>query len=178
MEREILYEIAYFIMNNPGRLIVFLNSQGYDVPMNATTQELNDIVSDGIFDKRFATALIKFMAENNEYRNFIVAVAAAVSALGQAVANVVISAKQALFGRQMALKAEQRQKELTEWQKMQAEIAAKKSMSLELSRMQSEMVLQRDMEEKKEKSKKEMMMFGMFAVGAIVLAVIAKKLTD
>ena len=178
MEREVLYKVAYFIMNNPGKLITFLNQKGYNVPISATTNELNDIVADGLFNKRFTTDLLTFIAQNEEYSNWIVAVATAVSAIGQAVANIVIGAKQALFGRQMALKAEERQKELTQWQMMQAEIAAKKEMSINLSRMQSDIILQRDIQEEDQKSKRDMMMFGMFAVGAIVLAVIGKKLTD
>ena len=51
-------------------------------------------------------------------------------------------------------------------------------MSLELSRMQSDIILDRDIQEEKQKSKRNMMMFGMFAVGAIVLTFIAKQLKD
>ena len=84
----------------------------------------------------------------------------------------------AVFGKQQTYKAEVYSKELSEWQKDQAEIAAKKQMSLELSRMQSDIILDRDIQEEKQKSKRNMMMFGMFAVGAIVLTFIAKQLKD
>tara|TARA_R110001599_G_scaffold122244_4_gene294003 strand:+ start:1527 stop:2063 length:537 start_codon:yes stop_codon:yes gene_type:complete len=178
MEKEVLYEVAYFIMNNPGKLIRFLNSQGYDVPMSATTQELNDIVADGLFNPQFLESLIKFIAVNDEHINFIVAIATAVSAIASAISGMVINAKMALFSRQQALKAGEYNKEVVQWQKDQAVLAAKKGMSIELSRMQSEMILDRDIQEEKQKSKRNITMFGMFAVGAIVLTVVAKKLTD
>jgi len=179
MEREVLYEISYFIMNNPGKLIRFLNNEGYNVPMSATTQELNDIVADGLFNRKFTEDLIKFVAENAEYLNVAyMAIATAAAAVGQMIGSLIISAKMAVFGKQQTYKAEVYGKELTEWQKDQAEIAAKKQMSLELSRMQSDIILDRDIQEEKQKSKRNMTMFGMFAVGAIVLTFVAKKLTD
>tara|TARA_R110002074_G_scaffold371011_1_gene546017 strand:+ start:2378 stop:2923 length:546 start_codon:yes stop_codon:yes gene_type:complete len=179
MEREILYEISYFIMNNPGKLIRFLNNEGYRVPMNATTQQLNDIVADGLFNRKFTEDLIKFVADNAEYLNVAyTAIATAAAAVGQVIGELIISAKMAVFGKQQTYKAEVYSKELSEWQKDQAEIAAKKQMSLELSRMQSDIILDRDIQEEKQKSKRNMMMFGMFAVGAIVLTFIAKQLKD
>ena len=94
--------------------------------MNATTQQLNDIVADGLFNRKFTEDLIKFVADNAEYLNVAyTAIATAAAAVGQVIGELIISAKMAVFGKQQTYKAEVYSKELSEWQKDQAEIAAK-----------------------------------------------------
>lgn len=179
VRKEIWYELAGFLLDNRRLVVNWLNDNyNTNLPSNVTQEELNQIVANYMIDsEEFTYRLLEFVKENsdNEYNNFIVQVAQAVAIVGETIANIAISAKNAAFSRAQSLRFEQAQKESDEFYQDLADLRARKEVAIELGKAQTDIMLQRDMAEDKQKRNTLLITFGVFVVGAIALSFILKK---
>ena len=177
-DKDIFKKFAWFIMNNPGKMIYYINDGGYgELPISASTAEINHIVAENMFDKKFITGISQMMNEDREYLNVawdVVAVVA--SSIGSFVSGLYWNAKLAIFGQEQALKQGVYSRENEEIMKEHAISDAKKRMSIMLGATQADMVLKRDAQIEDDKRKETMTVFGMFAIGAVLFAVIVMKM--
>ena len=179
LRKQIWYELAGFILDNRVLVVDWINSNyNTNISRNISLDELNDIVAGMMMSSEtFTYRLLEFIKEKNsgEYRNFVVAVATAVSKIGETIANIVINVKNAAFQRQQAARFEQAQMESDEFYQNLAELRARKEVSIELGKAQSEILLERDLKEDKTNRNTLLITFGVFVVGAIALSFILKK---
>ena len=129
---------------------------------NSSLEAINDAVAYHITDSNFVIRLVTLIAEKNggdKYSNYTETIAkvpgfgeealktggeaagsktpwgmiaAVVMEIAGGINSMIIAAKNALFQRQMAQRQELEDRRLTEWQKAQAELNAKKQFSINL----------------------------------------------
>tara|TARA_R110000765_G_scaffold41852_3_gene88944 strand:+ start:1785 stop:2351 length:567 start_codon:yes stop_codon:yes gene_type:complete len=176
---EIVFKgIAEFILYRKDLVIQFLNKNGYaELSNDAPVDEVNKAVANNMLDENFIAEFLLFQrdVEEGRYSQLIVAIATAVSAVAQAVAGIVISAKNAAFGRDLARKQEQYNKEDSRFYRELAELNAKKEIAIELGKAQTDMILTRDMAEERAKTTNNLLIFGVAVAGALSIAYILKK---
>lgn len=177
--KEIWYNLAGFILDYKVIVIKYLN-KNYNTQLSIDTpvDRVNSVIANFMLkDSNFINdfLLFKNKVEEGSYSNFIVAAATAVSILGTFISDTVQAAKSRIFNEQQALRQEQYGKESEAWAKEQAELRAKKEIAIELGKAQTDIILQRDMAEEKEKRTNTLMVFSAFAIGAIALSFILTR---
>ena len=173
---RIIKDIAVFVLDNQKETINFLNESGYaNLSPNSSRKEINKSIAYHMFNERFWFAFVEFMQDSkNEYSNWVVAAVKIVSTIATSVNKMFIDAKMALFGRNMAWRQDQRNKETEEFYKELAELNAKKQMSINLNVAQQKVLLEREKEEERGKTIKYVLMFGLFVAGAFTIAYLTK----
>jgi len=180
LRSEIWYSLAGFIMDNKSIVIRFINDNGYGrLSENSSLDQVNLVVADNLMKSPAFTeqlVLLQRNVEEGDYYNAVaITIATVVSQIGQAIANIAISAKNAVFAREQAARQEQYGYETEEFYKELADLNARKEIAIELGKAQTDILLKRDVSEEKEKRTNTLMIFGVFAIGAIALAMILKR---
>ena len=176
--QEIFYGIAEFILDNKESVIVYLNKNNLcALPLTTPVDEVNKVVALNLLNEDFVYNFLNFQkyVEEGKYSNWIIATATAVSMVGSFISDAINSAKTRIFNEGIARRQEQYNKEWGEWEKEQAELRAAKEISIELGRAQTDIILQRDMAEERATTTNNLLVFGVFVVGAVGLAYILKK---
>ena len=179
-ENRTIQDIAVFILDNKKATIDFLNRYGYAVlSANAGREVVNKAVADNMFNEEFWMEFLSFMEDTREgekyYNAAWVAIVQAVSSVAKAVNKMMIDAKMALFSRNMAWRQDERNKETEQFYQELAELNAKKEMAINMNVAQQQVLLAREQQEEKGKTMRNIAIFGVFVVGALVIAYITKK---
>jgi len=175
-DKRVMNEIAVFILDNKKSTIDFLNRNGYaNLSSNSGRKVVNIAVANNMFNEVFWMKFVQFMEDSNEYSNWVVAAVQIVASIAKTANKMFIDAKMALFGRNMAWRQEERNKETEEFYKELAELNAKKEMSINMNVAQQQVILAREQQEEKGKTMRYIAMFGIFVAGALVIAYITKK---
>lgn len=103
-------------------------------------------------------------------------IASVVMSIAEGVNNMVIAARMALFQRNQARRQELEDRRLTEWNKAQAELNAKKQFSINISTAQSSLLQQKSLGEDVNKRNRNLAIFGVFAVASIIIIIASAKL--
>jgi len=98
-------------------------------------------------------------------------IASVVMDIAEGVNNMIIAARMALFQRNQARRQELEDRRLTDWQKAQAELNAKKQFSINISTAQSSLLNQKSLGEDVNKRNRNLAIFGVFAVASIIIMV-------
>lgn len=174
--------LAGFILDHKVLVINWLNENGYaELPNNSPVDEVNKAVAYHMLDEDFIARIIIFQSrvEEGRYSNIaatlLVGIATAVSAVAQSVAGIFIGAKNAAFGRDMARRQEQYDKEDKRFYRELADLNARKQISIELGKAQTDIILSRDMAEEKAKTTNNLLIFGVAIAGALTIAYILRN---
>jgi hypothetical protein len=169
--------LAGFILDHKVLVIQWLNENGYaELPVNTPVDEVNKAVAYHMLDEDFIARIIIFQSKVEEGRfsniaaTLLVGIATAVSAVAQSVAGIFIGAKNAAFGRDLARRQEQYDKEDKRFYRELAELNARKQIAIELGKAQTDMILSRDMAEEKAKTTNNLLIFGVAVAGALAIA--------
>ena len=178
-KKELWYSVAGFILDNKVYLSEWLNQNyGTSLTPNSSLERVNEVVAYLMINNpTFIEELISLQnkIENDGFYNWVVQVAQAVAALGEMVGNIVINAKNAVFSREQSARLEQYNYETEEFYKELAEVRANKEVAIELGKAQSDIVLKREKQADEQKRTNVLMMFGIFAIGAVALAFVFKN---
>lgn len=98
-------------------------------------------------------------------------IASVVMDIAEGVNNMIIAARMALFQRNQARRQELEDRRLTDWNKAQAELNAKKQFSINISTAQSSLLNQKSLGEDVNKRNRNLAIFGVFAVASIIIMV-------
>lgn len=170
--------LAAFILDHKLLVINWLNENGYaELPNNSPVDEVNKAVAYHMLDEDFIAEFLLFQrdVEEGRYSQLVVAIATAVSAIAQTVSGIVQSAKNAAFGRDMARRQEQYAKEDKRFYRELADLNARKQISIELGKAQTDIILSRDMAEEKAKTTNNLLIFGVAVAGALTIAYILRN---
>lgn len=170
--------ISVFILDNKEASIDFLNKYGYaNLSRNAGTKVINKAVANNMFNEQFWLEFVEFIQNYNEkrYANWIVEAVQIVATIAESINKMVIDAKMALFGRNMAWRQEERNKENEQFFRELAELNAKKEMAIQMNVAQQEVLLKREEQEEKGKTIKYVVMFGLFVAGAFAIAYFTRR---
>ena len=174
----VFYGIAEFILDRKDLVVEFLNRNGYaELPFDTPIDEVNKAVARNLLNDDFIAEFLLFQrrVEEGAYSNIIVAIATAVSIVAQTVSGIIQGAKNRVFGEAMMRRQEQYGREWQEFEKEQVELKARKEISIELGKAQTDIILRRDMAEEDAKMKNNLMIFGVAVAGAIVIAYMVKN---
>ncbi len=175
-DKDIIKNIAVYVMDNRLKVIRYLNSRGYaSLSHNASLKEVNRAISANMFDEEFWNNFITFTMTNDGYSNWVVAAVQVVAAIGTAVNSMFIQAKQALFSRNMMFRQEERNKENEQFFRELAELNAKKEMAITMNMAQQDVKLKREQQEDNTKTFRYITMFALFVAGALTIAYVMRK---
>ena len=119
--------------------------------------------------------LFQRRVEEGAYSNIVVAITTAVTMVAETITNIVQAAKNRVFNENLALRNEVYGKENDEFYRDLAELNAKKQISIEFGKAQTDMILSRDMAEEKAKTMNNLLIFGVAIGGALTIAYILRK---
>lgn len=185
--KQIWLVIGGFILDNKDDVINYLNRRGYaNLPMTATLGDVNDAVASNMSNPQFIEDFIPFIYGAEDYYNAEgppsgggvspIDIAAAISQVIQTISGAVQAAKLQAFQIAQALRYEKYDRERGEWEKEQQEIMFRKQASLMLQKSQGELLLQRQSRDERNKNLRNLMIFGVFMVGALGLTFFAVRL--
>lgn len=185
--KQIWLIIGGFILDNKGDVINYLNRKGYaNLPVTATLGQVNDAVASNMSNPQFIEDFIPFIYGAEEYYNAEgstsgggaspIDIAAAISEVIQTISGAIQAAKLQAFQIAQALRYERYDREKGEWEKEQQEIMFRKQASLMLQKSQGELLLQRQARDERNKNLRNLMIFGVFMVGALGLTFFAVRL--
>lgn len=178
-KENILKAVSIFVMDNRVKVIRYLNMTGYaQLNANSSLKDVNSAIADNMFDEQFWAYFTTFMLENSQddkYSNWITLVVEIVATITTAVHGMYINARQALFGRNMMFRQDERNKETDKFYKDLAELNAKKELAIKMNIAQQELKLKREQQEDSNKTSQYLLMFGVFLVGSLTLAYVIRK---
>jgi hypothetical protein len=179
INKDIIFRsLGGFILDRKELVIRFLNENGYaELPNNTPIDEVNKAVADNMLNDDFIAEFVFFQrrVEEGEYSNWVIAVAQLVVVIATSISGMVTTAKNKIFGEDMARRQEQYNKETNEWYKEQAALQAKKQIAIELGKAQTDLILSRDMAEEKAKTMNNLLIFGVAVAGALTIAYMLRK---
>lgn len=175
-DTEIIKKIAVYVMKNRLKVIRYLNSRGYaSLSHNASVEEVNVAIANNMFSQNFWDNFISYIITDEQYSNWVVAAVQIVASIGTAVNKMFIDAKMALFGRNMAMRQEERMKENEQFYRELAELNAKKEMAITMNMAQQEVKLKREQQQDNNKTMQYVLIFGLFVAGALTIAYVMRN---